>query len=155
MFNDFFQTAMLISLLSMMFRIATPVLLAALGELVAERSGVMNLGIEGIMLTGAFVAFLILDKTDSFLISVISAILAGGLMGMLMSFLTVSLKLNQTVVGLGLNLLASGLTFYLYRIAYTVTGTFEIPRIGIFPIIPIPLLSDIPFIGPVLFNQMC
>jgi general nucleoside transport system permease protein len=153
MFNDFFQAAMMISLLSMMLRISTPVLLAALGELVAERSGVMNLGVEGIMLTGAFVGFVVAEKTGSFPWAILASILAGGLMGVLMSFMSVSLKLNQTVVGLGLNLLASGLTFYLYRISYVVDGDFEIPRIEVFQNIEIPLLSKIPFLGPILFNQ--
>jgi general nucleoside transport system permease protein len=153
MLEQIFQTAMLISLFSMTIRVATPVLLAALGELIAERSGVMNLGVEGTMLSGAFIGFVLLDKTASFPLAIVGAILAGGLMGALMAFMAVSMKLNQTVVGLGLNLLASGLTFYLYRISYAVEGTMEIPRIEIFQTIAIPLLSDIPFLGPILFNQ--
>jgi len=151
--SEFLQATMLISLLSMMLRISTPVLLAALGELVTERSGVMNLGVEGIMLTGAFVGFVVAEKTGSFPLAVVAALLGGGLMGALMAFLSVSLKLNQTVVGLGLNLLASGLTFYLYRISYVVEGDFEIPRIETFQNIEIPLLSKIPFLGPILFDQ--
>jgi simple sugar transport system permease protein len=153
MFTQFLQGAMLISLLAMMIRISTPVLLAALGELVTEKSGVMNLGVEGIMLTGAMVGFLVVERTASFPLAVVAALLGGALMGLLFSFLAITMRLNQTVVGLGLNLLASGLTFYLYRISYNVEDTMEIPRIEVFQNIPIPLLSDIPFIGPILFNQ--
>lgn len=153
MVTDIFRAAMLVSLFSAMLRIATPVIFAALGELVAERSGVMNLGVEGIMLTGAFVGFVVADKMDSYLLSAVLAILAGGIMGVLMSLMSISLKLNQTVVGLGLNLLASGLTFYLYRISYEIEGTMEIPRIETLQNIEIPLLSKIPFLGPILFNQ--
>jgi len=153
MVTDIFQAAMLVSLFSAMLRIATPVIFAALGELVAERSGVMNLGVEGIMLTGAFVGFVVADKSDSYLVAVVLAIVAGGIMGLLMSFMSVSLKLNQTVVGLGLNLLASGLTFYLYRISYEIEGTMEIPRIETLQNIEVPLLSKIPFLGPIIFNQ--
>lgn len=74
-------------------------------------------------------------------------------MSLLMAFMSVTLKLNQTIIGLGLNLLASGLTFYLYRISYAIVSTFEIPRIEVFEKIDLPLLSDIPFFGEVLFNQ--
>ncbi len=129
MTSDLFQVTMVVSLLSAMIRISTPVLFAALGELVAERAGVMNLGVEGMMLTGAFVGFIVLDKTDFLIPAILAAMLAGGLMALIMSFMSVSLKLNQTVVGLGLNLHASGLTFYLYRISYEIEGTLEIPRI--------------------------
>jgi len=153
MLNDLLQATMLVSLFSAMIRIATPVLFAALGELIAERAGVMNLGVEGMMLTGAFVGFIVFDKTDSVLSSVLLAMIAGGMMASIMAFMAVSLKLNQTVVGLGLNLLASGLTFYIYRISYEIEGTLEIPRIETLQNIEIPLLSKIPFLGPILFNQ--
>ena len=153
MINDLLQATMIVSLFSAMIRVATPVLFAALGELIAERSGVMNLGVEGMMLTGAFVGFIVVDKTDLVMMAVVAAIVAGGLMALIMSFMAVSLKLNQTVVGLGLNLLASGLTFYLYRISYEIEGTLEIPRIETLQNIEIPLFSKIPMLGPILFNQ--
>lgn len=153
MINDLLQATMIISLFSAMIRIATPVIFAALGELIAERAGVMNLGVEGMMLTGAFVGFIVFDKTNSIMPAVLLAMLAGGLMASIMAFMAVSLKLNQTVVGLGLNLLASGLTFYLYRISYEVEGTFRIPRIATLHNIEIPILSKIPMLGPILFNQ--
>jgi len=153
MINDLLQATMIISLFSATIRIATPVIFAALGELIAERAGVMNLGVEGMMLTGAFVGFIVFDNTNSIISAVLLAMLAGGLMASIMAFMAVSLKLNQTVVGLGLNLLASGLTFYLYRISYEVEGTLEIPRIATLHNIEIPILSKIPMLGPVLFNQ--
>ena len=153
MINDLLQATMLVSLFSAMIRISTPVLFAALGELVAERAGVMNLGVEGMMLTGAFVGFIVVDKTNLVIPAIVAAILAGGMMALIMSLMSISLKLNQTVVGLGLNLLASGLTFYLYRISYEIEGTLEIPRIETLQNIEIPLLSKIPMLGQILFNQ--
>lgn len=151
MLADIFQGTILISILASMVRIAAPILLAALGELVTERAGILNMGVEGIMLTGAFIGFLVVDKTGSIFLALVIASAAGGLMALLMVFMAATLKVNQVVAGLALNLLASGVTFYWYRVAYN--GTGATPTIETMQIAKIPLLSQIPGLGDVLFSQ--
>ena len=118
MWSDVLRIGFGISLLAGMFRIATPILFVALGELVSERAGVRNLGVEGTMLTGAFLGFLVASKGDSLWLGVAAAALAGAFMGALMAVLAASLKVDQTVAGLALNLFASGITFFWYRVAF-------------------------------------
>ncbi len=134
-----------------MIRIATPLLFATIGELYAERSGVLNLGIEGIMLLSAMTGFSAAYFSGSLWLGVCAALLTGVLAGALMGLLTVTFGLSQHVSGLGLTLLASGLAFFFYRVIFGQQSTP--PNIVAFKPVAIPLLSDIPLIGPVLFNQ--
>jgi general nucleoside transport system permease protein len=134
-----------------MVRIATPLIFATLGELYAERSGVLNLGIEGTMLLGAMVGFSAAYFTGNLWLGVAAALFAGLCAGLLMSFLTVVLGVSQHVSGIGLTLLATGLAFYLYRLIFGQPASP--PNIVPFQPLPIPLLSDIPLLGPVLFSQ--
>lgn len=151
MLTDIFQGTIIISMLASMVRIAAPILLAALGELVTEKSGILNMGVEGTMLTGAFIGFLVSSRTGSIPLALLAAIIAGGLMSLLMVFMASTLKVNQVVSGLALNLLASGLTFYWYRVAFNSIGVT--PTIETMKIVKIPLLSQIPVLGEVLFSQ--
>lgn len=134
-----------------MIRIATPLILATLGELFAERSGVLNLGIEGIMLLSAMTGFSAAYFTGSLWIGIAVAMLTGALAGALMGLLTVTFGLSQHVSGLGLTLLCSGLAFYFYRVIFGQPASP--PNIVSFATVPLPLLSDIPFLGPALFDQ--
>jgi simple sugar transport system permease protein len=140
-----------ISFFAAMVRISTPLILATIGELINERSGVLNLGIEGIMLLGAMVGFTAAYYSGNLWVGVAAAIVAGMAAGLLMSFLAVVLGVSQHVSGIGMTLLASGLAFYFYRLIFGQPG--EPPNIVAFAPLPIPLLSDIPFLGPVLFSQ--
>jgi simple sugar transport system permease protein len=142
-----------VSLLAGMVRIATPVLFAAVGELVTERSGIMNLGIEGMMLSGAFAGFLTAHESGSRWLGVLAAIGAGALVALLFGFMTASLKLDQVVTALAINLLAAGLTFYLYRIAFQEQGSANLPTVSTFGELGIPGLEAIPVVGEVLFSQ--
>lgn len=153
MLNELLQPVIIISILASTLRIATPVLTAALGELVAERSGVLNMGVEGMMLTGAFVGFYVTYLTDSLWLGILGGMLAGAVMSLIMAVMGVSLRLNQTVTGLGINLLAFGLTFYWYRVTYDFGGDSTMPTVEIFPPVEIPVISNIPFIGEILFSQ--
>src|SRR5689334_16831149 len=99
-----------------LIRIATPLLFATLGELYCERSGVLNLGIEGIMLLGAMVGFTGAYFTGSLWLGVLAAILVGALAGLVMTLLTVTLGVSQHVSGIGMTLLTSGLAFFFYRL---------------------------------------
>jgi len=151
--NAFLQTAILINILASTLRISTPLLLASMGELVTERSGVWNMGCEGTVLMGAFTSFLVTNKTGSLIMGTLAAIVAGGLMGLIMVTLATTLKLDQTVIGMTLNLFASGLTVFWYTIAFKVGGAQSYPSIATAEVVKIPFLSKIPFIGEVFFSQ--
>lgn len=149
MLGEIFTAAIIINLFSTMIRLSTPLLIAAMGELVAERSGVMNMGVEGTMLMGALVGYMVSLATDSLWIGVLSAILAGGLMALILAIMTITLKVDQTVTGLALNLLSSGLTLFIFRAFYDVNNAVN----KLFPSLDIPFLSDIPFLGEIFFSQ--
>ena len=132
-------------------RIASPLIFAALGELICERAGVLNLGIEGIMVVGAFAGWMTVYSGGGLWMGVGVAMLAGMLFGLLHATLTVPFGLSQHVVGLGVTLLATSLTYYAYRLALPeVTSP---PKIEAFEPLAIPVLSDIPVLGPAMFNQ--
>ena len=125
---------------------ATPLLLAALGELVAERSGVLNLGVEGMMAVGAAAGFAAATITDSSLIGVLAAVLAGTLLSLAFGVLAISLATNQVATGLALALLGIGLANLMGN------GFVGVARNRI-AALEIPGLSDLPGVGRVLFGQ--
>ena len=129
-------------------RVATPILLAAIGETFAERAGVLNLGIEGTMFLGAFVGFYIADLSASLWTGLLGAILIGMLLGLLMAFLSVTLGVNQHVSGLGITLLSSGLALYAFRLNYG--GRATPPSIP--PFEQLTPLENVPILGTIL-NQ--
>jgi simple sugar transport system permease protein len=130
---------------------ATPIIFATLGEILSERAGVLNLGIEGIMLMGAMTGFLVTFTSGSIWLGVLAGAGVGMLLGLLMAFLAVYLGLSQHVSGLGITLFATGLAMFIYRLHF---GAPTVPPIiEPFKQITIPLLSKIPVIGPGLFTQ--
>ncbi len=132
-------------------RIASPLIFATMGELICERAGVLNLGIEGIMVVGAFAGWMTVYSGGGLWLGVLVAMSAGMLFGLLHSTLTVPFCLSQHVVGLGITLLATAATYFAYRLALPqVTSP---PRIEAFQEWPIPVLSDIPMLGTALFAQ--
>jgi general nucleoside transport system permease protein len=132
-------------------RVATPLLLATLGEMFTERGGVLNLGIEGIMLFGAMIGFTTAWFTGELWLGIGVAAVAGVSFGLLMGLLTVSLGLSQHVSGLGVTMLCTGLSFYLYRLIFGQPS--QPPHVRPFATLPLPGLVDLPWLGPVLFNQ--
>src|SRR4051794_12351568 len=150
MWDDLLQTSILVSIAAATLRIATPVLFAALGEMITERTGVYNMGLEGIMLMGAFTAYLGAYQSGSAWFGAIAAIMTGAMFGLLFAFLVVSLKIEQIVTGLALSLLGAGLSVFWLRSAFQGGSP---PPIGVLENAPIPGLSHIPLIGPVLFDQ--
>lgn len=132
-------------------RIASPLIFATLGELICERAGVLNLGIEGIMVAGAFAGWIAVYAGLPLWGGVAVAMLTGMAFGTLHSLLTVPFGLSQHVVGLGITLLATSLTSYVYRVALPEVSTP--PKIAAFKPLPLPYLSEIPFLGPALFSQ--
>lgn len=112
------ETALLIGLIAATFRIATPLILGGLGETLIEKSGILNLGIEGTMLLGAFSAFLATYFVGDPWLGLVAAVLVGAILGLLMGGLTVSLGLQQHVSGLGVTMLASGLALFAFRLIF-------------------------------------
>ena len=133
-------------------RIATPLILATVGEMFTERGGVLNLGIEGIMLLSSMTGFSAAYFSGSLWLGILAAMLTGALAGLLMGLLTVTLGLSQHVSGIGTTLLCTGLAFFFYRLIF---GQPSLPpNIEAFKPVAVPLLSGIPFLGPVLFEQV-
>ncbi|HSR34967.1 MAG TPA: ABC transporter permease [Anaerolineae bacterium] len=127
-----------------------PMLLAALGETFAEQAGLLNLGIEGMMLMGAFGGFYVALNSNSITAGLVSGLAIGAVLGLFFGFLTISLRVDQVLVGLGITILGAGLTGFLFRDLYG--RQFPTLKTSLTKI-AIPLLSDIPLIGPSLFNQ--
>lgn len=132
-------------------RIASPLIFATMGELICERAGVLNLGIEGIMVAGAFAGWLAVYLGLPLWGGVATALLTGMAFGLLHGTLTVPLGLSQHVVGLGITLLATSATYFVYRLALPRVTTP--PRIEPFQPFPVPLFADIPVLGPAVFAQ--
>ena len=131
-------------------RLATPYIYAGIGETFGQRSGVLNLGVDGIMLMGAFAAFYITFITESLILGLLAAIITGGLMGLGMAFVSVTLKAEQGVSGIGLYLFGLGLSELLFQ------QTIKSPKsFNGFSRIHFPYLSDIEFlgIGEIFFNH--
>ncbi len=127
-------------------RAGIPLLIAALGEIMCERSGVLNLGVEGMMLMGAMTGFAVGRATGNPWLGIAAALFAGGGMGLLHGFVTITLRSNQTISGLALTLLGAGLSGFL---GPSLVGT---RGVQFYPL-HIPVLSDLPFLGPVLFRH--
>lgn len=147
----FLTSAFLISLFTAGIRLAAPILMAALGETIAQRGGLLNIGIEGIMLMGALFAVFGSDISGNAWIGVVSAILTGGIIGLLFAFISITLSGDQIVVGAAINIFSLGLSTYLFRLAYGLEGSIH--RVAAFKVLRIPLLADIPLIGPIFFNH--
>jgi general nucleoside transport system permease protein len=139
------------SLWAAAIRIASPLIFATLGELICERAGVLNLGIEGIMTAGAFSGWLTVYLGGDLWLGVLVAAFAGACLGLLHAVLVVPLGLSQHVTGIGITLLATSLSYYAYRLVFpSVTSP---PKIEPFGPLNVPMLSDIPIIGEALFRQ--
>lgn len=139
------------ALAASMVTMAVPLLLPALGELVAERAGVINIGLEGMILVGAFTALVVAWSTGSTALGVAAALASGAALGAAFAFFVVERAANQVVAGAALTLFAIGLTGVAYRAVFGVTGAaLTIPGSGE---IAVPWLSEIPIIGPAFFEQ--
>lgn len=132
-------------------RMATPLIFGTLGELICERAGVLNLGIEGIMAAGSMAGWTWVYLGGDLWTGVLFAAFVGALFGLLHSLFTVHLGLSQHVTGLGITMLAAALSSFVFRMLLPKATTP--PKIIPFTPFEVPLLADIPYIGPILFNQ--
>ncbi len=141
--------ALITSLLTAALRQGIPILLPATGEAVAERSGVMNIGLEGNVVIGAFFTMFTYMKTGSLVLAILVGAVSGGISAIIIAYVGITRNQPQAVVGFMFNLFASGLTTYLFRAMYS----SERPKVPLLKSIEIPLLSKIPVIGPSLFSM--
>jgi simple sugar transport system permease protein len=146
--DDFFSFPVLIGIAFSGIRLATPYLYAAIGETFAQRSGVLNLGVDGIMLMGAYAAFYVALSSGSLWLGFLAGALVGLAMGLVMAFVSVTLKAEQGISGIGLYLFGLGLSSLLFK---TTIGTVR--TIAGFQPVAIPLLSDLPVVGEIFFRH--
>lgn len=146
--SEFFQATMIVGMLTAGVRLATPFLFAGLGEMLSQRSGVLNLGVEGIMLVGAFVSFYAAYQSGNLYVGIFSAMVAGAMMGLLTAFVSVTMKAVQGISGIGIHILGLGISGLFFRLTMG-----SIVTIRGFQRMQIPLLSRIPLLGQVLFTQ--
>ncbi len=146
--NDFWSLPTLIGIMFSGIRLATPYLYAAVGETFAQRSGVVNLGVDGIMLVGAYTAFFIALTTGNLWLGLLAAAVVGLLMGLLMAVISVTLQAEQGISGIGLYLFGLGLSSLLFKATIGTVKTI----IGFQPV-PLPFLSDIPVLGEIFFRH--
>jgi general nucleoside transport system permease protein len=146
--EEIISVGVVIGILTSAIRLATPYLYAAIGESFAQSSGVLNLGVDGIMLISAFGAFYVTLHTGNIWLGLLVAILIGLLMGLLMAFISVTLKAEQGISGIGLYMFGLGLSSLLFNVLVgtpkTITG---------FPNLRIPVVGDIPVVGQIFFNH--
>ena len=148
MISQLFTEVVIVGILSAGIRLATPYLFASIGEMFGQRSGVYNLGVEGIMLMGAFAAFYITLTTGNLWLGLLAAIVVGGLMGLAMAVISVTFQAEQGISGIGLYLFGLGMSELLFQ---KMLGTVE--TVSGFGPVNIPFLSDLPILGPVFFQQ--
>ena len=140
------ELALAAAVLAATLRAGTPLVLASVGELVSEKSGVLNLGVEGMMLTGAVAGFIAAVASGSLALGFAAAICAGIAMALLFALLTLTLQANQVATGLALSIFGTGLSAFVGR------GYVDATVAGLAPI-PVPGLAKLPLLGPVLFDQ--
>ncbi len=136
------------TVLAAALRMATPLIFTSLGGIFAERSGVINIGLEGMMLIGAFTGMLTSYFTGQPWLGLIGALIAGALMGLVHAVAAVTYKVNQVVSGTAINIFAVGVTVFLLRWIFDVAGTS--PSVSRIPVVTIPLVNRIPVIGQII-----
>jgi len=146
--DDFLSIATLVGIAHSGVRLATPYLYAAIGEMFGQRSGVLNLGVEGVMLMGAFAAYYAVFLGGDPWLGVLAALIVGALMGLLMAVISVTMQAEQGISGIGLSLFGLGLSSLLLKVL--VGSPISIQG---FPVWEIPGLSQLPILGPIFFNH--
>lgn len=148
MISELLTATVLVGILASGIRLATPYLYAAIGETFGQRSGVLNLGVEGQMLLGAFFAFYVTVTTGNPWLGLLAAIAVGAAMGLAMAFVTINLQAEQGISGIGFYLFGLGMSTLLFQMTL---GTVE--TVSGFSPVHIPVLSDIPILGQVFFSH--
>lgn len=145
------QLSLIVALLAAAVRLATPLIFASLGNILSERAGVLNIGLEGMMVAGTFGAYLGSLVCKNPWGGALGGILAGGLIGFLYAVMCVHYRADQVVLGTGINIFVTGLTSYFFRAMYHANITRNMAS---FEIWPVPFLSEIPVIGKIFFTHI-
>ena len=148
MISDLFTMTVFVGILASGIRLATPYLFAAIGETIGQKSGVLNLGVEGIMLLGAFASFYVTFTTSNLWLGLLAAVIVGAVMGLMVAFVNVTLKAEQGISGIGFYLFGLGISELLFQIAL---GSVE--TVSGFPPVTIPFLSKLPIVGEIFFRH--
>lgn len=148
MVTDLLSTSVLIGILASTIRLATPYIYASIGETFGQRSGVLNLGVEGIMLMGAFSGFYVVFKTENLWLGLLFAMMVGALMGLATAFINVTLQAQQGISGIGVFLFGLGMSDLLFQKMIN-----DVETVSGFSEIQIPILSEIPILGEVFFSH--
>lgn len=148
MIAELFTLPLLIGVLASGIRLATPYLYAAIGETFGQRSGMLNLGVDGQMLLGAFGAFYVTYMTGNLWLGLLASMIIGAILGLVMAVVNVTIGAEQGISGIGMYLFGLGMSDLLFQMTL---GTVE--TVSGFSPVKIPILGDIPIIGEVLFNQ--
>lgn len=149
MLQQILSISFLTAFLSATVRLAVPLIYGGLGEIISEKSGILNIGIEGVMLSGAFFSFAGAWYSGSLFVGLLCGVLGGVMVSALHALLTIKLAKDQSVSGLALNLLMLGVTSYLFKL---MSSGQSYQQIKTLPIIKIPLLSQLPLIGEAFFD---
>jgi general nucleoside transport system permease protein len=148
MISDLLTAAVLIGILTSGIRLATPYLYAAIGEAIGQLSGVLNLGVDGMMLMGAYAGYYVAFSTGNLWLGLLAATLVGAVMGLAMAFISITLRAEQGISGIGVFLFGLGMSELLFQKTLGRVETLQ----G-FPALAIPLLSDIPVVGQIFFRH--
>lgn len=151
MADQIWNLAFLATFLTASVRMAVPLIFAGLGETFSEKAGVLNIGIEAIMLSGAFFSFAVTYLTGSLWLGLAGGMIGGMMVSLIHAVFAIALAKDQTVTGLALNMLMLGATSFLFKVLVGANPDF--PQITTFIKIKIPLLADIPVLGPAFFHQ--
>jgi ABC-type uncharacterized transport system permease subunit len=146
--GEIFTATVLVAVVASAIRLAVPLLLASLGETFGQRSGILNLGVDGIMLLGAFSGYYAVLETGNVWLGLLAAAIVGFFLGLASAFIAITLQAEQGISGIGVYLFGLGMSDLLFQ---KLVGT-PIP-INTFPKVDIPLLSDIPYIGEMFFQH--
>lgn len=151
MFEQMLSITFLTTFLTASVRMAIPLVFAGLGETYSEKAGILNIGVEAIMLSGAFLSFAFTYITGSLWIGLLGGMLGGLIVSLIHALFSINFKKDQTVTGIALNMLMLGPTSYMFKVLVGKNPAF--PQINTFTKMTIPFLSDIPIIGPAFFDQ--
>jgi len=152
-FTDIFRLMGTPDLWHASLQYAALLLLPALGGVISERSGVVNIAMEGMMLTGAFFAVAVDLAAHNVWIAVLGAMLAGGLMALIHAVVSIRYRADQIVSGVAINIFAAGITVFLVNRIYGLSDVGQVPSSDALPNWHVPILGDIPFLGRVFFQQ--
>ena len=141
----------IVAVLAASIRAANPLILAVLGGIYSERSGVVNIALEGIMIISAFFAVYGSYRTGNVWMGVLIGVVAGILIALILGVLAIQFDANHIIAGFSINIFAAGLVGFLMVVLFGVSGNS--PSVAAFDLTPIPFLSKIPILGPTLFNQ--